>query len=75
MNGHAGNCLDTREAAARLGIPPPTLAQCRVRGEGPAFRRFGARVRYRPADLEVWASKQRWTSISDERNARKRKER
>ncbi len=75
MNGHAGNCLDTREAAARLGIPPTTLAQCRVRGEGPAFRRFGAWVRYRPADLEVWASKQRWTSISDERNARKRKER
>lgn len=74
LNGRAGDCLSEREAAARLGISPGVLASCRARSEGPHFRRIGNRVRYRPADLEAWASKQRWTSISEERNA-KRKER
>ena len=73
MNGHNVDYLDTRKAAARLGIPPSTLERCRASCEGPAFHRFGGRVRYLPADLEAWASKQRWTSISEERSARRKK--
>ncbi len=70
MNGHDGDSLSEREAAARLGISPGVLGSCRLRGEGPAFRRMGNRLRYRPADIDAWARAQRWTSISEERNAR-----
>ena len=73
LNGHAGDCLSEREAAARLCISPATLARCRVRGEGPHFRRIGNRLRYLPADIDAWVSKQRWTSISEERSARRKR--
>ena len=68
------NLLDTREAAARLGLSPGTLERCRASGGGPAFQKHGARVRYRPEDLEAWASARRWTSIPQERSARKSRE-
>ena len=67
------NFLDTREAAARLGLSPGTLERCRASGEGPAFQKPGSRVRYLPRDIEAWASARRWTSLSEERGARKRK--
>ena len=66
--------LDTREAAAWLGLSPEMLERYRVRGEGPEFQRFGARVRYQLEDLEAWATARRWASISPERSARRRKE-
>ncbi|MYD92251.1 MAG: helix-turn-helix domain-containing protein [Chloroflexi bacterium] len=69
-----GNHLDTREAAARLGLSPKTLERCRASGEGPEFQRFGSRVRYLPADLESWASARRWTSLSQERSACRKKQ-
>ncbi len=75
MNGRAEDCLSEREAAARLCISPGVLGSCRMRREGPAFRRIGNRLRYRPADLEAWARAQRWTSISEESSAKRRKER
>ena len=67
--------LDTREAAAWLGLSPKTLERYRVSGEGPDFQRFGARVRYLLEDLEAWASARRWTSTTEERAARRRKKR
>ena len=67
-----GNHLDTREAAARLGLSPKTLEHYRASGGGPEFRKPGSRVRYRLEDLEAWASARRWTSISQERSARKK---
>ncbi len=69
------NCLDTQEAAAWLGLSPKTLERYRVNGGGPEFKRLGARVRYLLAEVEAWASARRWTSISRERSARRRKER
>ena len=75
MNGRAEDSLSEREAAARLGISPDTLALCRVRGEGPPFRRIGNRLRYLPEDIDAWARAQRWTSLSEERSAKRRKER
>ena len=66
------NRLNTREAAAWLGLSPKTLERYRARGGGPEFQRFGARVRYLPAEVEAWASARRWTSISRERSGRRR---
>ncbi len=74
MNGRAEDCLSEREAAARLCISPGVLGSCRMRREGPAFRRIGNRLRYLPEDIDAWARAQRWTSLSEESNARKRKE-
>ena len=69
----AGQGLDTREAAAWLGLSPKTLERYRVSGEGPDFQKFGARVRYPIEDLEEWASTRRWTSTAEERAARRRR--
>lgn len=73
MNGCAEDSLSEREAAARLCIPPGVLGSCRVRGEGPPFRRIGNRLRYLPADIDAWARAQRWTSLSEEMNARRKR--
>ena len=70
MNGRAEDSLSEREAAARLCISQVVLVSCRVRGEGPAFRRLGNRLRYLPEDIDAWAQAQRWTSISEEKSAR-----
>ena len=57
--------MSGREAAAFLGLSPRTLDRYRVNGDGPAFHKFGSRVRYARADLEAWASARRRTSTSD----------
>ena len=75
MNGHAEDSLNEREAAARLGISQVVLVSCRLRGEGPHFRRIGNRLRYLPADIDAWARAQRWTSIAEESSAKRSKER
>ena len=69
MNGNGTKYLSTREAAAWLGLSPRTLDRYRVSGEGPAFHRFGTRVRYLAADLDDWASVRRRLSTSDEGTA------
>ncbi len=73
MDENVTRHLDTREAAAWLGLSPKTLERYRVSGEGPDFRRFGSRVRYLLADLEAWASARRRVSTSDSGRARRRK--
>ena len=69
MNENGRNYLDTREAAAWLGLSPRTLDRYRVSGEGPVFHRFGSRVRYLLADIEAWASARRRVSTSDDGGA------
>jgi len=56
--------LDNDEAAAFLKLSPRTLEKQRVRGGGPAFRKFGRRVVYALADLESWADQRRYDSTS-----------
>ena len=57
--------LSTREAAAWLGLSARTLDRYRVSCDGPAFHRFGSRVRYLAADLEAWASARRLSTSDD----------
>ncbi len=68
MNGNGSKYLGTREAAAWLGLSPRTLDRYRVSGDGPAFHRFGSRVRYLAADLEAWASARRLPTSDDGRD-------
>lgn len=51
--------LTTRQAAALLSLSPRTLDRYRVAGKGPPFHRFGSRIAYARADLEVWAAQRR----------------
>ena len=48
--------MDTREAAALLGLSPSTLARYRITGEGPWYCKLGGCVRYRGDDVEAWAA-------------------
>ena len=65
MTGNGSNYFSTREAAAWLGLSPRTLDRYHVSGDGPAFHRFGSRVRYLAADLEAWASARRLSTPDD----------
>ncbi len=51
--------MDTREAAALLGLSPSTLARYRITGEGPWYCKLGGCVRYRGNDVEAWAAERR----------------
>ena len=55
----------TQRAAAYLGLSPRTLDGYRVSGDGPAFHRFGNRVRYCRPDLDAWAAKRRATTTAE----------
>lgn len=46
--------LDTKEAAAHLGVAPKTLANRRSIGEGPRYMKLGGAVRYRIEDLDAY---------------------
>lgn len=64
--------LTTNEAAAYLRLSPVTLAQWRSRDRGPAFLKLGAAVRYRRADLDTWAERQRWRQVARTARATRR---
>ncbi len=66
MADNSHHYMNTREVAALLGLSPRTLDRYRVSGDGPAFHKFGNRVRYLRADVEAWASKRRRQSTSDD---------
>ena len=61
--------LNTRAAAAHLGLSTRTLDRYRVSGDGPVFLRFGGRVRYLREDLDEWAKTRRRKSTSDDGTA------
>ena len=65
MSGDMSGFFDTRRAAAYLGLSRRTLDGYRVTGDGPAFHRFGNRVRYRRPDLDAWASRRRATTTAE----------
>lgn len=57
--------LTNDEAAAFLRLSPRTLEKQRVIGGGPRFRKFGRRVMYAIADLEVWADARSFETTYD----------
>jgi hypothetical protein len=46
--------VSIRQAAAVLGISVRRLDQMRAGGDGPLFVTIGARILYRPSDLEAF---------------------
>lgn len=69
MSNVESSFLDTRCVAAYLGLSHRTLDGYRVSGAGPAFHRFGNRVRYRRSDLDAWAENRRATTAEADRLA------
>ncbi|MDE2303543.1 MAG: helix-turn-helix domain-containing protein [Sphingomonadales bacterium] len=60
------NLLDTKAAAARVGLSPVTMERFRLTGEGPRFAKLGKAVRYRPTDLDAWVAGRLVASTSEE---------
>ena len=58
------NFVDTRGAAAIIGLSASTLATLRVRGGSPPFRKHGRRVFYAVADLLTWSQERLRISTS-----------
>jgi len=54
------HALTTKQAARHLGVSESLLEKLRVYTpkKSPPFIRIGRAIRYRPADLDVWASAQ-----------------
>lgn len=52
----AGEPLNTAAAARFIGTSASWLEKSRVRGDGPRFRKIGARVVYDRAELETWCA-------------------
>jgi predicted DNA-binding transcriptional regulator AlpA len=57
--------LNSKKAAALLGISERTLERLRTAGEGPKYVKFGMVVRYDPADILAWIKGRKRTSTSD----------
>ena len=55
--------VSTVDAALRLGLSPRTLDRYRATGRGPAFHRFGGRVRYSGEDLDAWIASRHRTPV------------
>ena len=49
-----GRLWTVEDVSDYLGIPVATLYQWRSKGCGPAGRRMGRYVRYRPDDVKAW---------------------
>ena len=65
MGNDESGFFDTSRAAAYLDLSSRTLDGYRVSGKGPAFHRFGNRVRYRRSDLDLWAAERRATTTAE----------
>ena len=57
--------MDTRQAAAVLGVQPRTLEAWRLRGSGPRYVQVGRLVRYRRAAIERWLAERERSSTSE----------
>jgi predicted DNA-binding transcriptional regulator AlpA len=57
--------LNTKDAAAYVGLAVQTLAEMRVSGESPPFYKLGRQVFYDRAELDEWIALRRRRSTSD----------
>jgi hypothetical protein len=63
--GRSPVLLTTREAARHLALEPQTLEVWRGRGQGPAFVKIGALVRYEQREIEAFIERNRRRSTAD----------
>jgi hypothetical protein len=61
--------LETVHAADELGLSPRTLEGWRRRGEGPAYLKFGRRVKYRPEDIEAYKAARLRANLEQPQNS------
>lgn len=57
--------LDTRSAAAFLGLGVRTLQNWRVRGEGPEYLKISRAVRYDPRTIQAYLEGRRFRSTAE----------
>ena len=57
--------LNSKKAAALLGVSERTLERLRTAGQGPKYVKFGMVVRYDPADILAWLKDRKRESTSD----------
>jgi len=57
--------MSTQEVSAYLRLSVSTLNKWRLTGDGPTFIKLGARVAYRPSDVEAFAESRVRRSTSD----------
>ncbi|HWD04083.1 MAG TPA: helix-turn-helix domain-containing protein [Amycolatopsis sp.] len=50
--------MTIEDVSAHLGVPVNTLYKWRGKNYGPAGRRIGKYVRYRPEDVDAWVESQ-----------------
>ena len=65
MSDNDGAFMNTRGAAAWLGLSPCTLDGYRVSGARPVSHRFDNQPRNRKADLETWAAEPRAVTTAE----------
>ncbi|GAB6038047.1 hypothetical protein JCM15519_26060 [Fundidesulfovibrio butyratiphilus] len=58
-----GKSLNTKDAAAFLGLSAGTLEVWRSQGKGPKYAKLGRRVLYDPADLESFRNARKVLTI------------
>lgn len=61
-----GNLLTPEEAAGFLRLSLSWLAKARMRGDGPAYSKFGRSVRYSEAVLNQWMKGRQRLSTSEQ---------
>jgi hypothetical protein len=57
--------VDQTVAAGWLGLAPKTLANLRIRGDGPAYFKINRRVRYSPRAIAAYREERRRRSTSE----------
>lgn len=65
MTQSTEHLLNEQEAAALLHLAVPTLRRWRWSGHGPRFAKIGRAVRYDPAELRAYITRQMRCSTSD----------
>lgn len=60
--------LNTKDAAAYIGMSASWLNKSRMDGSGPPYMKIGGSVKYAVKDLDEWLAASRRTAIYDHAN-------
>lgn len=62
--------LTPKEVSALLKLKPQSLARRRMKGQPPAFYKFGSRVRYSKAEIEDYIAAHAYSSNKEVQDAK-----